>query len=307
MLSDRLLRYIFRKYYRQRLAEMVAPDYPILLDYPVKCSPRYGYGKPPHRQIFAMLEAERNEYGKRLSGFCSLKDSLSQIPDESTLGATEPCWGPQRFFSSLDAVALYGMLFEFRPKRFVEVGSGYSTKFARRAIHEHSLRTRITSIDPAPRAEIDKLCDSVIRCPLEELDLSIFDELEPGDFLFVDSSHRTFSSSDVTVVFMDVLPRLQAGVVVHFHDIFWPYDYPLEWSGRYYSEQYLLGSYLLGDSKVKVLLPNAFIVQDRDLARICEPLLEIAGIRRPFNAHSSPYAIAGGSFWLQLGTKEIGV
>ena len=85
-------------------------------------------------------------------------------------------------FSSMDAVALYGMSSEFRPQRFVEVGSGYSTKFARRAIHDHSLRTRITSIDPAPRAEIDKLCDCVIRRPLEELDLSVFDELEPGIF-----------------------------------------------------------------------------------------------------------------------------
>ena len=308
MLSDRFLRYIFRRYYRQRMTEMVAPDFPILLDYPVKCSARYGYGKPPHRQLFAILEARRNEYAKRLSRFCLLRDSLSQIPDESTLEGVEPCWGPQRYFSTLDAVALYGMLFEFRPKRFLEVGSGYSTKFARRAIHDHSLRTRVTSIDPAPRAEIDKLCDSVIRRPLEELDLSIFDELEPGDFLFIDSSHRAFSNSDVTVAFMDVLPRLKAGVVVHFHDIFWPYDYYAEWADRYYSEQYLLGSYLLGDgaSKVKVLLPNAFVVRDPELARICKPLLEIAGIRRPCNAIYSPYGIGGSSFWLQLGTKENG-
>jgi hypothetical protein len=170
---DRLSRYLSRQYVRRRLTEMLAPGYPILLDYPVKCSHRYGYGKPPHRQLFAILEAGRNEYAKRLSGFCSLRDWLSQIPVESSPKAIEPCWGPQRHFSSLDAVALYGMLFEFRPKRFVEVGSGYSTKFARRAIDDHSLRSCITSIDPAPRAEIDKLCDSIIRQPLE-LDLTIF-------------------------------------------------------------------------------------------------------------------------------------
>jgi hypothetical protein len=206
----------------------------------------------------------------------------------------------------MDGVALYGMLFEFRPQRFVEVGSGYSTKFARRAIQDHSLRTLITSIDPKPRAEIDKLCDSVIRQPLEEIDLGVFDELEPGDFLFIDGSHRAFTNSDVTVTFLDVLPRLKAGVVVHFHDIFWPYDYPPEWAHHYYSEQYLLGCYLLGDraSKVKVLQPNAFIVHDRELARTCKPLLEIAGIRRPYNPIYSPYGFAGGSFWLQLGTKE---
>jgi hypothetical protein len=302
---DRLLRYIFRKYYRERLTEMVAPNFPILLDYPVRCAHRYGYGKPPHPQLFAMLDAERNEYARRLSGFCSLIDWLKRIPDEAAPNALEPCWGPQRFFSSLDAVALYGMLFEFRPKRFVEIGSGYSTKFAGRSIQDHSLSTRITSIDPAPRTEIDKLCDSLIRRPLEELDLNIFGELDPGDFLFIDSSHRTFQNSDVTVVFMDVLPRLKPGVVLHFHDIFWPYDYLPEWADRFYSEQYLLGSYLLGSgaSNVKVLLPNAFVVRDRELAETCKPLLEIAGIRRPCNAVTSPYGISGGSFWLRIGPR----
>lgn len=301
MLKDRLLHWVFRRYYQWRLSEMM-PDYPILVDYPVKVSHRYGYGKPPHRQLLVLLEAGRSEYAKRLSGFCLLRDSLSQIPDRSTTEALEPCWG-QRWFCSLDAVALYGMLFEFRPRRFVEIGSGHSTKFARRAIREHSMPTRITSIDPAPHTEIDQLCDSVIRQPLEEVDLGVFDELEPGDFLFIDSSHRSFTNSDVTVVFMDVLPRLRTGVVVHFHDIFWPYDYPPEWADRYYSEQYLLGAYLLGDgaSKVKVILPIGFIVHDRELAGLCKPLLDIAGIRSPYDVVSCPYGLAGGSLWLRLG------
>ena len=69
MLRDRLLRYIFRKYYRQRLTEMLAPDFPILLDYPVKCSPRYGYGKPPHPQLFAHLEAGRMSTGSACQDF----------------------------------------------------------------------------------------------------------------------------------------------------------------------------------------------------------------------------------------------
>jgi Methyltransferase domain len=199
------------------------------------------------------------------------------------------------------------MLVEFRPKRFVEVGSGYSTRFARRAIREHSMPTRITSIDPAPRAEIDQLCDSVIRRPLEEVDLCVFDELEPGDILFIDSSHRTFSNSDVTALFMDVLPRLRSGVVVHLHDIFWPYDYPPEWANRYYSEQYLLGAYLLGDraSRVTVLLPNAFVIHDRELAEVCKPLLEIAGIRRPKTADCSPHGLGGCSFWLTLAAPQV--
>lgn len=302
MFSDKVLRRMFQRLYRPRLNEIISPDFALVLDYPVKVSPRYGYGKPPHQQISRILERGRAEYAKRLSGFCKLKDCLSQIPDELSAGAPEPCWGPQRYFASLDAVALYGMLVEFRPKRLIEIGSGYSTKFARRAIREHGLQTHITSIDPEPRAEIDQICDQVIRQPLEEVALSLFDELQPGDFMFVDSSHRTFTNSDVTVVFMDVLPRLGEGVLVHFHDIFWPNDYPPEWNGRYYSEQYMLGAYLLSTgASAKVLLPNAFIVRDSDLARNCGPLLDITGIQRSRDNVLSPHGIGGGSFWMQIG------
>jgi hypothetical protein len=303
MLSDRLLRYFFRRLYRQRLGEMVAPNYPVILDFPPICTPRYGYGKPPHPQLFDILDAQRNEYAARLTRFCSLSEYLMKIPDEAAPDAWEPCWGPQRYFSSLDGVALYGMLCEFQPERYVETGSGYSTKFARRAIEDHSLSTRITSIDPAPRAAVDALCDTVLRQPLEQVDVTIFDHLQAGDFLFVDGSHRVFQNSDVAVIFMDVLPRLQPGVIVHFHDIFLPYDYLPEWKDRFYSEQYLLGSYLLA-AKPKVLLPNAFIIRDEALTGVCRPLIEeVSGIQRPSDPDSSPYGISGGSFWLEIASQ----
>ncbi len=302
MLGNKIRRRIFRRFFRSRLNEMLAPEYAIVLDYPVKVSPRYGYGKPPHPQIAHILESGRTEFAWRLKGFCKLKQFLSEIPDEPPTNPIEPCWGPQRFFSSLDAVALYGMLVEFQPKRLIEVGSGYSTKFARRAIREHSLATHITSIDPEPRAEIDEICDRVIRKPLEEIDLTLFDELQSGDFLFIDSSHRTFTNSDVTIIFMELLPRLGRGVVVHIHDIFWPNDYLPDWNDRYYSEQYLLAAYLLGagTSGVKILMANAFIVHDRDLAEYCRPLLEIPGFRRSSEDVASPNGFGGGSFWMQI-------
>jgi hypothetical protein len=301
MLSDKFLGYIFQRYYRSRLDRFLAPDYAVVLDHPVRISSRYGYGKPPHPEILRILEEGRGEYAQRLARFCKLKDSLSKIPNEPSSVETQPCWGPQRFFSSLDAVALYGMLVEFRPKNLIEVGSGYSTKFARCAIRQNGLSTHITSIDPFPRVEIDQICDRVIRQPLEDVNLSIFEELRPGDFIFIDSSHRTFTNSDVTIVFMELLPRLREGVLVHIHDIFWPYDYPPEWNNRYYSEQYLLAAYLLGVGvpQVKVLLPNAFIVHDRELVDVCQPFLEIEGVSRPRDDASSPYGLGGGSFWLQ--------
>jgi hypothetical protein len=144
---------------------------------------------------------------------------------------------------------------------------------AARAIRDQQLRTRIISIDPQPRAEIDALCESVIRDPLEKVDLAVFDQLVPGDILFIDSSHRVFTNSDVTVLFLDVLPRLQPGVLVHMHDIFLPHDYPPEWRDRYYSEQYMLAATLLAHGpRFRVALPNAFIAQDPQLSAILSPL-----------------------------------
>ena len=306
MLKENILRCIFRRFYRSRLNEMLAPAYALVLDYPVKVSPRYGYGKPPHPQISQILESGRTQFATRLTRFSKLIDFLSEIPDEPPANPIEPCWGRQRFFNSLDAVALCGMLVEFQPKRLIEVGSGYSTIFARHAIRKHGLATQITSIDPEPRVEIDQICDRVIRKPLEEVDLTLFDELQSGDFLFIDSSHRTFTNSDVTVVFVELLPRLRPGVVVHIHDIFWPNDYPSDWNDRYYSEQYMLAAYLLGAgaSSVRILMPNAFIVHDRDLAEYCKPLLEIAGFRRSREDVSSPNELGPGSFWMQTTAGE---
>ena len=90
------------------------------------------------------------------------------------------------------------------------------------------------------------MADSVVCSSLEDVDLGLFQELGAGDMVFFDGSHRCFQNSDVTVFFLDVLPRLHEGTVVGLHDIFWPMDYPKPWIGRYYNEQYVLAAYILG-------------------------------------------------------------
>ena len=98
-------------------------------------------------------------------------------------------------------------------------------------------------------------------------------ELQPGDVVFLDGSHRCFSNSDVTVAFLEVLPRLPAGVVVGIDDIYLPYDYPPDWSDRYYSEQYVLAAWLLGGSRrLRLRCASYFASQDPELCRIVEPL-----------------------------------
>ena len=168
---------------------------------------------------------------------------FDDVPREPDAG-DGPYW-LNDFFPPLDAIALPGMIADCRRALYMEIGSGNRTKFARRAVRRYSPATRIVSIDPEPRAEVNDIGDDVVRERMESVDLAIFRRLYPGDFLFIDSSHRCLMNSDVTATFLEVFPYLQPGVHVHFHDIFLPWGYPLEWTGRHYSEQYLLACWLL--------------------------------------------------------------
>jgi predicted O-methyltransferase YrrM len=266
---------------------------PVFLDYPVQAEPRWGYGKPVHSEIQAILERGRARYAETLRSFLAVKDSLVAIPLNDEPGSTEPCWRNRWLPGGLDTLALYGMLATSRPKQYLEVGSGYSTRLTRRTVRDQKLETTITSIDPQPRAEIDKLCDRVIRQSLQQVDLAVFDELEPGDIVFFDGSHRASMNSDVTVFFLEVLPRLLPGVLVHLHDIALPADYPPEWRDWYYSEQYLLAVALLAEHpNFDVVLPNAFVAADAQLSMIVEP------IWREVRMKEVPRQ--GMSFWMRM-------
>ena len=252
---------------------------PILPDYPVRPRPRFGHGVRAHRELEAIFAAQRAEYVAVLSSFLELREHLERIAEHPDAARPyEPAWS-NGFFHGLDAVALYGLLARNNPARYVEIGSGHSTRFARRAIRDHGLRTTITSIDPTPRAEIDAICDRMIRQRLEDSDLALFAELEPGDILFNDGSHRVFTNSDVAVFFLEILPMLRPGVLVHVHDVFLPSDYPAEWIERFYSEQYLLAANLLAKQpSVDIVLPNYYVGQNPELRNVVAPLLEIPKI-----------------------------
>ena len=156
------------------------------------------------------------------------------------------------------------------------------------------MRTKIISLDPCPRVEIDDICDDIIRCPLEEVDINIFKKLNEGDILFIDSSHRIFMNSDVTVTFLDIIPDLNKDVYVHFHDIYLPFDYPSQYQYKYFSEQYLLAAYLLrNDDVFEIVLANAFISQDEELLKVMAPLFQDPRLDK-VQQH-------GVSFWVKIG------
>jgi Methyltransferase domain len=264
----------------------------IFLDYPVSPSPRWRYDKP-HPELRIVINNHRNRYIELLKSFLDFTENFVRIPTQATDSApSEPNW-MNGFIPALDAVALYSLIAMKRPKYYLEVGSGNSTKFARKAITDHQLDTKIISIDPHPRAEIDSLCDEVIRKPVEAVGLDLFDQLGPGDILYIDNSHRVFMNSDATAIFLDVIPRLKPGVLVEIHDVTLPFDYPNAWIGRYYSEQYLLAAYLLArGNRFEILLPNAFIDSDQELKSILLPLWQKAEMRN--------VETYGCSFWIQM-------
>jgi predicted O-methyltransferase YrrM len=264
---------------------------PIFVDYRVRPVARYGYGRPELLEIRAMLEANRSHFAERLKRFGELFDQLATIPLRGAKDGTTPCWD-NGWLPALDALALYGLLAELEPARYVEVGSGNSTRFARRAITDHALRTHVTSIDPAPRAQVDALCDKVIRGRLEDCDPAVFAGLDAGDVVFLDGSHRVFTGSDVTVFFFEILPLLRPGVLVHIHDIMLPRDYPPSWRYRYYSEQYLLAAFLMANpARFEVELPTAFIDGDDELRDLVEPLWRRIGLVEKY---------LPASFWLRV-------
>ena len=264
---------------------IIIPDAPTLV-------PRYGHGKPSHPQLADKIEQGRDRYRNTLSSFLAFEDLYAGIPrrDTGEKETCEPNWDND-WLPGLDSACLYGIIASRHPARYIEIGSGNSTMFARRAVTDHQLATTITSIDPQPRASIDSICDHVHRLPVQQVDLELFDSLEAGDILFVDSSHRVFTNSDVTVIFMDILPRLKAGVNVHFHDIWLPDDYQPAWSDRYYTEQYMLAMLLMFSDQFEIMLPNHFITHDEELSSVLTPLWqrsEMQGVRTD-----------GASFWLE--------
>lgn len=214
-------------------------------DYAYRLQPRQGYGHPPLEPVAQLIRPREATHAAWLEKIESLAPNLAAIALEQQADARQPFWCND-WIPGLDAGLLYAMTAFRQPRIYLEIGSGNSTKFVHRAIADRGLSTRIVSIDPQPRAEIEDLCHVVHRHGLEETDLSAFDGLGPNDIIFFDGSHRCIQNSDVTVFFLEVLPNLPKGILVGIHDIFLPNDYPSAWQDRMYTEQYMLAAWLLG-------------------------------------------------------------
>ena len=169
------------------------------------------------------------------------------------------------YFTSPDAEVAYALVRLLQPKCIVEIGSGNSTYLFHEAITDGSLDTKLVSIDPSPRREVQSVADQVIRRRLEDvLSSDLREMLQSNDILFIDSSHEIRSGNDVVKLFLRVVPELRSGVVIHVHDIFLPFEYPREWIvgntlNVNWAEQYLVQALLQGSNQFEVLWPGHFL------------------------------------------------
>ncbi|MGY6560999.1 MAG: class I SAM-dependent methyltransferase [Luteibaculaceae bacterium] len=264
----------------------------IFLDYPVKPKPRFS--KNPHPELYEIIAKGDFLYQETLKKIRNYATNLQEIrPAPDAKNPKLPHYN-NGFLPGLDIFALYYFIAAYKPKRYVEVGSGNSTMVAAKAITDFNLSTKITCYDPQPRAEIKDLAAEIHFQALENANLESLLALEKGDILFIDNSHRAFPNSDVTVLFLEVIPRLKKGVLVQIHDIYLPFDYPQEMCNRFYNEQYLLATMLWANpTKYPILLPNFYISKETNLCTTVEPIFEHPNLQN-VERH-------GGSFWFQIG------
>jgi len=154
------------------------------------------------------------------------------------------------FYTSPDAEVLYTIMRMLKPQRVLEIGCGNSTRITRQAIIDGGLSTKLTCIDPSPRRDVAAFADELNLCPVEESKaVEYLSNLEPGDVLFIDTSHIVLPANDCAYIYSVLIPLVPSGVHVHIHDIFLPYEYPehfVRGNAPSWGEQYLVAMMLQG-------------------------------------------------------------
>ena len=193
-----------------------------------------------------------------------LRNHFTKFREECSNFPAEPPPGQRRPFRGVDALAAYCIVRHFQPRLIIEVGSGFSSLALGQAAAKNK-NSALICIDPFPSDFLRKGfpgLQSSIEKKIQDIDLKFFSQLQSGDILFIDSSHTVKIGGDVNYLFLEVLPRLKPGVIVHVHDIFLPFEYRRDWvldEFRFWNEQYLLQAFLTFNSEFEVLLANYYL------------------------------------------------
>jgi hypothetical protein len=240
----------------------------------------YNYGKKIHA-----IDLQLNEQNTLLKEFSNFYKDLDFTIEKN---GTNRYYYNNPSFREPDAIFLYSFLRKFKPGRIIEVGSGYTSALIL-DINDKYFDTslELTFVEPYPDLllsllnENDKTKLELIPKKLQDVDLSLFDRLQPGDLVFFDSTHVSKTGSDVNIIFFDLIPRLKPGVYIHFHDIVFPFEYPEEWvfntNGRWkgfsWNESFILRSFLMYNDCFSIVFFNSYMLrEEKDFIRNNMPL-----------------------------------
>lgn len=252
---------------------------------------RGGYDDQNPRDLpgIDLAPASQLDFLQRLTYSQELLDMKIATGGESTdyfhFGGANNQFGPGDFD------VLYQITRALKPKRFVEIGSGWSSKGVVAALamnRTEGFSSRHICIEPYEDRGLERLGVELTREKVENMDLSLFSGLEAGDILFIDSTHIIRPDGDVLTEYLRIIPRLKRGVIVHVHDIFTPYNYPAKWvveDNWLWDEQYLLEVWL-SSGRFDVLCANHYLSRQHfDSLKQVAPYFE--------KCHKP------GSFWMQ--------
>jgi Methyltransferase domain len=233
---------------------------------------------PKHEEIVVHLEStkpdkfelpsidlNRQNQFELLTAFQAFYDDL---PFPETKNQVCRYYYDQTVFCYADAIFLYSFLRHINPRRIIEVGSGFSSAVILDTVEKFFLQQpEITFIEPYPDRlrgllkSHDEGATRIIERKVQEVPIDTFSSLRVGDLLFIDSTHVIKCGSDVQFLMFEVLPQLPTGVFVHFHDVFYPFEYPAEWllKGVYWNEDYFLRAFLSYNSEWEIYFFNTYV------------------------------------------------
>lgn len=237
------------------------------------------------------------EIGARFSQECNWSHESDGAPE--TFFLNNPS------FSFGCAAATHGMIRHFKPKRVIEIGSGMSTRVIHASLqyneYETGLRADFQVVDPYPQfATKSFMGGKLVNQRVELLDLDFFRKLSANDILFIDSSHSVRIGGDVNYLFLEVLPRLAPGVIIHVHDISLPYEYAKVYSTnsqfrQFWTEQYLLQAFLCFNNNFEVLLAMHYLMIDHKQSFMAA-----------FPNYDPTQSSVSGSFWIKRKSQYVG-
>lgn len=204
-----------------------------------------------------LAEAEQEELVRILAPL------MEELPEDR--------WQPGNgMYGRADAAVLHAMLRHHAPKRLLEIGSGYSTAVTLDVVDRHLPDLQVTCVEPHSERLRSRLRPdddvTIIETPVQDVSLDLFTQLEAGDVLLIDSTHVLKPGSDVAWLYLHVLPTLPSGVIVHVHDVHWPFEYLEQWirEGRDWTETYLLRAFLTHNDAWRIRLMTSWVWTARE-------------------------------------------